>query len=287
MNDATKAMLVGILRHLLTIAGGSLAAHGLINSSGIETFVSLGLMIAGVGWSVWDKYGRDIVTAQLEVWKAKALAQKEAMKEAKVPEPSNTEIANKVPDPKVTAAVVAKVTASCLAFFLVMLLAAPAFAQPDRAAGRKPALTGNIVNDIRQRADSTDNVGGGIGGGKGLNDLLGALDAKLLPDLKYALALANKSNSKVTAPCYEAWIAIIETRQSAALDKDGNAIPEPDPHIVTTFEKMVELRNALQPDSDFMVKCSPVASMVKRDIVGFIGVVISGGAGLATLVPGL
>ena len=40
-------------------------------------------------------------------------------------------------------------------------------------------------------------------------------------------------------------------------------------------------------DSDFMIKCSPVASMVKKDIVGFIGVVLSGGAGLATLVPGL
>lgn len=170
-----------------------------------------------------------------------------------------------------------------------LLLAAPATAQPDRLAGRKPVLTGNIVNDIRQRTDSSDNVGSGIGGGgpKGLGDLLGALDAKLLPDLKYAKALADKSGSKVTAPCYEAWITIIETRQSAALDKDGNALPEPDPHIVTTFEKMVELRNALQPDSDFMVKCSPVASMVKRDIVGFIGIVLTGGAGLATLVPGL
>jgi hypothetical protein len=36
-----------------------------------------------------------------------------------------------------------------------------------------------------------------------------------------------------------------------------------------------------------MVKCSPVASMVKKDITGFMGIVISGGAGLATLVPGL
>ena len=36
-----------------------------------------------------------------------------------------------------------------------------------------------------------------------------------------------------------------------------------------------------------MVKCSPVASMVKLDIAKFMGLVISGGAGLAALVPGL
>lgn len=123
--------------------------------------------------------------------------------------------------------------------------------------------------------------------GSPLSDLLGALDAKLLPDLQYALKLANASGSKVTAPCYEAWIAIIEVRQKANLDDKGDPVTLPDPHLITDFEKLVELRNSLQPDSDFMVKCSPVASMVKRDIVGFIGVVISGGAGLATLVPGL
>jgi hypothetical protein len=31
----------------------------------------------------------------------------------------------------------------------------------------------------------------------------------------------------------------------------------PDPHLVTDFERMVELRNALQPDSPFMTACSP------------------------------
>ena len=116
---------------------------------------------------------------------------------------------------------------------------------------------------------------------------MGALDAKLLPDLQYALKLATASGSKVTAPCYQAWIDIINVRQKAVQDQAGQDMPMPDPAIVTKFEKMVELRNSLQPDSEFMIKCSPVASMVKKDIVGFIGIVISGGAGLATLVPGL
>lgn len=118
-------------------------------------------------------------------------------------------------------------------------------------------------------------------------DLLGALDAKLLPDLKYALNLATKSDNKVTGPCYGAWIAIIEARQSANLDAQGNPTTPPEPGLITKFEKLVELRNALQPDSDFMVKCSPVASMVKSDIRKFIGLVLSGGAGLASLGIGL
>lgn len=120
-----------------------------------------------------------------------------------------------------------------------------------------------------------------------LERLLGALDAKLLPDLQYALKLADASGSKVTAPCYQAWIDIILTRQKAVQDDKGQDLPVPDPGVVTKFERMVELRNALQPESEFMIKCSPVASMVKKDIAGFIGVVISGGAGIAALVPGL
>lgn len=123
--------------------------------------------------------------------------------------------------------------------------------------------------------------------GNPLNDLLGALDTKLLPDLQYALKLADTSGSKVTAPCYRAWIDIIQLRQKAGQNDDGTPLDLPTPHIVTDFEKLVELRNSLQPDSPFMIACSPVASMVKKDIAGFIGIVVSGGAGLATLVPGL
>lgn len=117
--------------------------------------------------------------------------------------------------------------------------------------------------------------------GDPLKDMLKALDVQFLPDLKYALNRANKSGSKTTAPCYQAWITIIETRQAANVDADGKEIPMPDPHIITSFEDIVELRNALQPDSDFMRNCSPVANMVKMDILHFIGLIMGGGAGLA------
>lgn len=167
----------------------------------------------------------------------------------------------------------------------LIAISSPALAQRDDAISRTPAPRPGIklpfdplgLNGKVPGTTSNDPLQG----------LLDALDVKLLPDLQYALKLATASGSKVTAPCYQAWIAIIETRQKAVADDQGTAIPEPDPGIITKFERLVELRNALQPDSPFMIACSPVASMVKKDIVGFIGIVISGGAGLATLVPGL
>ena len=165
---------------------------------------------------------------------------------------------------------------------LVAIVLAGLFAFTGDARAQSRQLTGNIVKDIQAA-----NPGRPALTGSPLNDLLGALDVKLLPDLQYALKLANASGSKVTGPCYQAWIDIINVRQKAVADEQGQALPLPDPHLVTDFEKMVELRNSLQPDSEFMIRCSPVASMVKKDIAGFIGIVISGGAGLATLVPWL
>ena len=144
-------------------------------------------------------------------------------------------------------------------------------------------LTGNIVKDIQSAtARPTGQAGTGA-----LNDILGALDEKLLPDLQYAKKMADASGSKVTAPCYQAWIDIIQTRQKAVTNADGSPLDLPNPRLITDFEKAVELRNALQPDSDFMRMCSPVANMIKQDMIAFIGKVLAGGAGLATLVPGL
>ena len=119
-------------------------------------------------------------------------------------------------------------------------------------------------------------------------DLLNALDAKLLPDLQYALKLATATNNNITAVCYQAWIDVINTQQTAV--QSGTppaAIPIPDPHIITDFERAVELRNMLQPDSKFMTSCSPVANLIKQDVLNFMGKVVGGSASLATLIPGL
>lgn len=168
---------------------------------------------------------------------------------------------------------------------LGLILGALAFPSGAHAQVKLVKPTGNIVNDIANatgsRAATAPLTGAPV------TDLENALNAKFLPDLQYALKLATSANNKVTAPCFQAWIDIITTQQKAVQDATGTDLPMPDPHVITEFEKLVELRNALQPESDFMLKCSPVASMVKLDIAKFMGIVISGGAGLATLVPGL
>ncbi len=170
------------------------------------------------------------------------------------------------------------------AFVCSLLACAPAMAQRPRA----PAITGNIVKDIQ--SDFTKETGVKATGDVPF-DLLRALGAKLLPDLQYALKLGQATGSNVTAPCYQAWIDMINTQQTAVQTKNADGTtsetPVPDPHLVTDFERAVELRNALQPDSKFMTSCSPVANLVKQDVIGFMGKVIAGGAGIATLVPGL
>jgi hypothetical protein len=165
----------------------------------------------------------------------------------------------------------------------VLVLSFPvAMAQAQTPLRPPPKLTGNIVNDIAAATGHTVT-------GAPVTDLQNFMNAKFLPDLQYALKLATASKNTITADCYQAWIDIITTQQGAVMDSQTppQALPMPDPHVITEFEKIVELRNALQPESPFMIKCSPVASMVRKDIAGFMGLVISGGAGLATLVPGL
>jgi hypothetical protein len=56
-----------------------------------------------------------------------------------------------------------------------------------------------------------------------------------------------------------------------------------DPHLITDFEKLVELRNSLQPDSRVHDQVLAGRLDGQEGHRGFIGVVISGGAGLATL----
>lgn len=112
-------------------------------------------------------------------------------------------------------------------------------------------------------------------------NILAALDDKILPDLIAAKAMADATGNDMTSTCYGAWIDIIQKRQGALKDAQGNPIPIPDPHIISDFERAVELRNALQPDSKFSRSCSPLANMVKQDVVKLVSTVVAGGAGLA------
>lgn len=172
-----------------------------------------------------------------------------------------------------------KTTTPTVAKVLLVAFALSAFLAGNPAMAQVK-LTGNPAKDFAAATGKTIT-------GAPVTDLQNFLNAKFLPDLQYALKLAQASKNTITSDCYQAWIDIITTQQTAVKNADGTDAVMPDPHVITEFEKLVELRNALQPESPFMVKCSPVASMVKLDIAKFMGLVISGGAGLAALVPGL
>lgn len=94
----------------LTYLSGIAIAHGLMTSSNTETFVSGGLLLVSLGWSGYREYVRPILLAQLEVLKAKSLAQAAALKAANLPKVTVSQIAAQ--SPGMTQADVAKVVAT-------------------------------------------------------------------------------------------------------------------------------------------------------------------------------
>jgi opacity protein-like surface antigen len=66
--DMDKTTILGLLaRHFLTAAAGWLAAHGLLgpDPSATEAFVGAGMLVAGVGWSAYQKYGKVAISEAL------------------------------------------------------------------------------------------------------------------------------------------------------------------------------------------------------------------------------
>lgn len=58
MDDSTKQLLTGLVRHALTIAGGYLAARGISVDDSTATALAGGLVaLVGVVWSMLHKKG--------------------------------------------------------------------------------------------------------------------------------------------------------------------------------------------------------------------------------------
>ena len=53
-----KPVILGFLRHILTLAAGSLATSGVIDGTEIEIVVGSVIGIGGVFWSAFDKKRR-------------------------------------------------------------------------------------------------------------------------------------------------------------------------------------------------------------------------------------
>lgn len=81
----------------LASAGTFLATHGLMTGSGKEELISLAPYVAAAAVAGWREYVRPILTAQLEVLKAKSLAQAAALKAANLPKVTVAQIAAQSP----------------------------------------------------------------------------------------------------------------------------------------------------------------------------------------------
>lgn len=58
MDETTKTIAAGMIRHGLTIAGGSLVTAGYMQSSDTQAFVGGGMALVGILWSWWQKTGQ-------------------------------------------------------------------------------------------------------------------------------------------------------------------------------------------------------------------------------------
>lgn len=86
MDDMTKKMLLTIGAGLLKKGGLALgmaaATHGWIAGNQVELFGAGAVALGSAAYSFWNDYGRAIVMSQLEVLKAKSLAQAASMRAA-------------------------------------------------------------------------------------------------------------------------------------------------------------------------------------------------------------
>lgn len=180
MDEATKKLVMGIASGFLRKAAigisGALTTHGIaVSGSFTETFVAAGIGLGVWAYSSYGDYVRVIVHSQLEVLKAKSLAQAAKLQAHNIAPPDAAAVAAasaKSPDMATLSveqvkaasatlpAAVAGAVAALALFFLALTLATPALAQraddlpraapsPRSAPGFKPVpLTGNLGNDL-------------------------------------------------------------------------------------------------------------------------------------------
>jgi hypothetical protein len=86
----------------LAILGTFLVTHGLMTGSNTEALISLAPFLVSLAWSGYREYVRPILIAQLEVLKAKSLAQAAALKAANLPKVTVAQIAAQSPTMETT-----------------------------------------------------------------------------------------------------------------------------------------------------------------------------------------
>jgi len=173
-----------------------------------------------------------------------------------------------------------------------------ALASPAMAAQNGLPLTGHPKQDFNnivhpdQGSNEQQQSGGGATSGskctaKNLLECLGDdIINKISPDLEYADALAHQNNNKITAPCLDAILALIQGWQAQVypIGPDGkpatnlSPLTLPDPHAIVVLERVSELIQQLQPNSTISLGCAPLQAAAQKDITTLVGTVLSGGA---------
>lgn len=74
-----------------------LVTHGLMSGSNTEALIALAPLLVSLAWSGYVQYARPIFLAQMDVLKAKSLAQAAALKAANLPKVTVTQIAAQSP----------------------------------------------------------------------------------------------------------------------------------------------------------------------------------------------
>lgn len=296
MDDNTKNMFAsvgaGIAKKLLLGFGASLVTHGVIAGNQVETFASIGMTLVVAGWSLWNDYGKAIVMSQLEVLKAKSLAQAEKMQINGVKQVTAEEIAAQ--SPKLTEASVqktaatlpasiqdniapAKVAVILLAIGLAFLLtAAPSSAQGllKLPLARAPAPATTAAAGLQKIMDDIANVKQELVDGA-IADIEAA-DA----DASSVDANTGKMRDLIAHTCYPAEIQFLKSLPTATAPT-GKFV------IVQMFQKkrdFVMLIQAGLPDY-LKIGCAPLLGdevQILTKTLGLIGVK----AALGALVPG-
>lgn len=162
------------------------------------------------------------------------------------------------------------------------------------AQTRKPAVTGNIVADIKTdlQPGSAPALTGNVE--KDMQAIWQKIVAASTADLNYASAMAGaaatagSNAAKTRKQCWDAIIAVNAQANGASLkNSDGTPMVKPDPSLFTNAESLAEIVDNLSPQGTLFTSCAGAAQLAKTNTLTLINAIVTGAAGIAALPAGL
>lgn len=193
----------------------------------------------------------------------------------------------------------ASTTLKVIAFFAIMLLSLAFAPSTAHAQIKKPALTGNPIEDIKTDLNGGTQPAAITLTGDPKKDAV-ALWKKIVAaskdDISYAIKMATAANTGAPAgittgagmrlSCLNAIQALNQQANGLNLvGTDGKPITRPDPALFTDAETLAEVIDAVQPGGPLWTSCSGAAQLAGTNVMAFINALITGAAGLAVLSP--